>query len=191
MVLKKKGIEIYTMRSMATFKGFIKNGLDSSTMINIIAVFDSEFEEFKNLGYEFPPNLFFYHDISWTETIGVLINEHNFTKEEAKEGLNKLIKKFNLQKITRFDSDEYFEEIVEKANKRVVDKFKNTRLEIGDNDIIIIAGFMREKINFIHSGDEEFLKTCEELGLHIVPMLERDMKKEQEIKKYMKKRKNQ
>lgn len=184
---KEKGVEVYTMSGMATLKGFIKNGLDTSTIINVIVSFDSEFEEFQKKGFTFPPNLFFYHEVSWPETIGVLINEHKFTKEEAVTALKKLIAKFNLQRIVRFDSDDLFEKLVEEANQRVVQKFNNPRFKIGDNDIIIIGGFLRDKINFVHSGDEGFLKTCEELSINTVPLPKRDFEKEKEIKGWMKK----
>src|SRR3989338_2103693 len=184
---KENGIEIYTMSSMATLKGFIKNGFDTSTIINIIVSFDSEFGEFQKKGFSFPPNLFFYHEVSWSETIGVLINHHKFTKEEAVTALKKLIIKFNLQRIVKFNSDELLENLVEEANQRVVQKFNNPRLKIGVHDIIIIGGFLREKINFVHSGDEGFLTTCEELGINTVPLPQRDFEKEKEIKSWMKK----
>ncbi len=184
---KEKGVEAYSISAMVKLKGFIKNGLDTSTIINIIINFDSEFLEFQQRGFTFPPNLFFYHEISWSETIGVLINEHKFSKEEAITSLRKLIAKFNLQKIARFDSDDLFEKLVEEANQRVVERSNNTRLKIGDHDIIIIGGFLREKINFVHSGDEGFLKTCEEIGLNVIPLPERDFQKEKEIKSWMKK----
>src|SRR3989338_9440358 len=102
---REKGVEIYRVSGMAKLKGFIKNGLDTSTIINIIVSFDSEFGEFQKKGFSFPPNLFFYHEVSWSETIGVLINHHKFTKEEAVTALKKLIIKFNLQRIEKFNSD--------------------------------------------------------------------------------------
>ena len=182
-----KNVEAYTMTGMVRLKGFIKNGLDTSTIINVIVSFDSEFEEFCQRGFTFPPNLFFYHEVSWSETIGVLINKHKFTKEEAIIALQKLIAKFNLQKIVRFDSDELLEKLVEEANQRVVKKFNNPKLKNGENDIIIIGGFLRDNINFVHSGDEGFLKTCEELGINTVPLPERDFTKEKEIKSWMRK----
>ncbi|MEK6938473.1 MAG: hypothetical protein AABX04_05490 [Nanoarchaeota archaeon] len=184
---KEKGVEVYTMSGMATLKGFIKNGLDTSTIINVIVSFDSEFEEFQKKGFTFPPNLFFYHEVSWPETIGVLINEHKFTKEEAVTALKKLIAKFNLQRIVRFDSDDLFEKLVEEANQKVIQKSNNPRFKIGENDVIIIGGFLRDKINFVHSGDEGFLKTCEELSINTVPLPKRDFEKEKEIKGWMKK----
>ncbi len=189
MVAEKEGknVEAYTLAGMVKLKGFIKNGLDTSTIINVIVNFDSEFKEFQQRGFTFPPNLFFYHEISWPETIGVLINEHKFTKEEAITGLKKLVSTFNLQKIVRFDSDELFEKLVKETNQKVMEKYNNSRLQIGENDVTIIGGFLREKITFIHSGDEGFLKTCEELAINVIPLPERDFQKEKEIKGWMKK----
>ncbi|MBI4980463.1 hypothetical protein HZC30_02800 [Candidatus Woesearchaeota archaeon] len=187
---KEKDVEAYSMSGMIKLKGFVKNGLDTSAIINIIVNFDSEFEELRQRGFTFPPNIFFYHEVSWSETIGVLINEYKFTKEEAIIGLKKLIAKFNLQKIVRFDSDDLLEKLVGEANQKVIQKLNNPRLKIGERDIMIIGGFLREKINFAHSGDNGFLKTCEELGINVVPLPERDFAKEKEIKSWMKSRKS-
>ncbi len=181
--IKLKEINVYSLNSMANFKGFIKNGLDSSTLINLIVCFDSKFDEFRNRGFTFPPNLFYHHEISKTEVIGVLINKHNFTKKEAIDSFNKLIDEFNLNKIIRNEStDEAYEKIVEEANERVVNKENNGKLKIGEQDTIIIGGFLKNKINFIHSGDKGFQKTCEELKLNVIPLPKRDSKKEEKIK---------
>ena len=182
-----QGAEVYTPSSMNQLKNFVKNGLDSSTIINIIVSFDSNFEEFQRKGFTFPFHRFFYHEVSWSETVGILINHHKFTKEEAVVSLKKIITQFSLQKIIRVDSDELFERLVEEANQRLVQRFNTPRLKIGDNDIIIIAGFLRENINFVHSGDEGFLKTCDEVGINIVPLSRGDFEKEKEIKGWMKK----
>ncbi|MFH1052868.1 MAG: hypothetical protein V1740_00455 [Candidatus Woesearchaeota archaeon] len=187
MKAKIKDVNCYVLSGMAQFKGFVKNGFDSSTIINLITVFDSNYDKFRKRGFTFPPNLFFFHEISVPETIGVLINKHKLTKEEAKEALNKLIANFNLSKIIRkSDLDLDYEKIVEEANKRVVNK--DPKLKIGEQDIIIIGGFLREKINFVHSGDSGFLKTCEELNINTIPTPKRDIEKENQINKFMKDR---
>ncbi len=187
---KIKEVKCYSLSGMANLKGFIKNGLDSSTLINLIIVFDSEFKEFKNKGFTFPPNLFYYHEISRPETIGVLINRCNFSKKEAISAFDKMINQFGLRKIKRKESiDKDYELLVEDANERVFRTSKDSKLKIGIQDIIIIGGFMREKINLIHSGDRGFLKTCEELNLQIIPMPKRDIEKENEIKKWANNRK--
>lgn len=189
MVHKKeiKGVKVYSASGMAAFKGFIRNGLDSSTLINLIVVYDGKYESFKQRGFTSPPNLFYYHEISRSEVIGVLINEHGFTKNEAIEALNKLVDEFNLSKIIRVSElDVPFEIAVEQINDKVVAKHNNKNLEIGAQDVIIIAGFLRSNINFVHSGDQGFLKTCEEFGINIIPTPKRDTDKENEIKKWMK-----
>lgn len=175
----------------ATFKGFVKNGLDSSTIINLISAFDGKFEEFRKNGFTFPPNLFFYHEISRSEVIGVLINKHKFTPQEAREAFDAMVIEFDLGKIVHIpQTDTLYKQIVENANKAVIKKFENPELEIGEADTLIIAGFLRENITFVHSGDQGFLKTCEELKMNIVPLPQRDSAKEKEIKQWMKRRKD-
>jgi len=188
---KNKDVDCYTISGTAKLKGFVRNGLDSSTMINLIVVYDSEFQEYSKRGFSFPPDLFYYHEISWSEVIGVLMNEHKFAKEEAINSMKELKSKFNLQEIKRNENiDEAFENIVEEANNKVVAKSKNKKLKIGIQDTIIIGGFLRGKVNFIHSGDQGFLKTCEELDINIIPLPKKDIEKENQIKKLMKKGRN-
>ncbi len=186
---KEKGVEVYTASGLITLKGFVKNGLDSSTFINLIIVFDSKTNELSQRGFTFPPHTFFYHKVSRPEVIGVLINKHNFTQEEAYDSFNRLVSQLDLQLIERRGADEMFEKIVERANKEVVKRSNNSRLRIGEKDIIIIGGFLREKVNFVHSDDEGFLKTCEELGINIVPTPTVHSQKEKDIKSWMSRRK--
>jgi hypothetical protein len=185
-----KDLKVYSASGMATFKGFITNGLDSSTLINLIVVFDSKFEEYRKRGFTFPHNLFHYHEISVPEVIGILIYKHGFTKDEAKEALRKLVNEFSLTKIIRIQElDASFEKLVEETNSKIVIKYDDEKLKIGNLDIIIIAGFLRNNINFVHSADEGFLRTCEELKINTIPTPKRDIEKENELKKWLKKRK--
>ena len=187
---KEKGVEAYTLSGMATLKGFVKNGLDFSTPIKLIVVFDSKTNELSQRGFTFPPHTFFYHKVSRSEVIGVLINKHNFTLEESYESFNELVSQLDLRMIERRDSDELFENQVEEANSKIVQKFNNHRLKIGEKDIIIIGGFLREKVNFVHSDDEGFLKTSEELGINIIPTPILHSQKKKDIKSWMSKRKS-
>ncbi len=180
-------MQCYSLSSTAKFKGLVKHGLDSSTLINLIVVFDANFGEFKNRGFTFPPNLFYSHELSRRETIGVLINKHKFSKNEALELFNKLREQFSLIEIRRIDSDELYEKLAAEANHCIVNKYKNPGLKIDEPDIIIIGGFLKEQINFVHSADQGFLKTCEELKINVIPIPKDDLQKENEIKKWMKK----
>jgi hypothetical protein len=181
---KRKDMKVFSLKGKAIFKGFVKNGLDSSVLINLIVCFDSEFNEFRKRGFTFPPNLFYFHEISHPEVVGVLINSFGFTKKEAKEALRKLIKEFNLEEIIRNENiDKTYEEAVKEANLRVVYQEKNKNLLIGEQDIIIIGGFLRNKINLIHTGDRGFKKTCGELGLNVIPLPKEDIDLERKFRK--------
>ncbi len=183
-------ITSFLFQGNATLKGFIRNGLDSSTLINLIVVFDGKFEIFRKHGFTFPPHLFFYHELSRPEVIGVLINKHKFTKEEAIEAFDNLVKDFYLEKIQRITSkDQAYQKVVEDANKVIVKKL-GEKFHIGDNDILIIAGFLRENVTFVHSGDKGFIETCEELRMNAISLPQGDRDKESEIKQWMKKRKS-
>jgi hypothetical protein len=156
-------------------------------LINLIVVFDSDFEIFRNRGYLFPPNLFYYHEISVPEVIGVLISKFKFTNNEAKNALSKLIEMFKLVKIARVaELDNPFEALALQANRAIA--IKDKTLAIGIQDQIIIGGFLRNKINIIHSGDKGFIKTCEKLKINTISIPTRDIQKEIEIKKILKKR---
>lgn len=189
--IRKKEAKAYAISTSLQLKGFVKNGLDSSVLINIITAFDAEFKGFREKGFTFPPNLFCYHEISYPETIGVLINRHKFTEKEAKDSFGKLVDQFNLQKLQRVESvDGAFENIVQEANKKVVAQEKNPCLRIGIQDTIIIGGFLRSKVNIIHSGDMGFLKTCEELKINTIPLPKRDIERERKIREWMKNRRS-
>ncbi len=174
---------------MVTFKGFVKNGLDSSVLINLVVGSDSSFKRFEEEGFTFPPNVFYFHEVSIPEVLGVLRNRFNFSRSEAVESFNKLVSEFNLQKIKIDEKiDETFDLLVIEANKKVVENH-GKNFGIGDQDVIIIAGFFKEKMNFVHSGDKGFLKTCEELGMTPIQLPMTDFIKEKEIKGWMKNRK--
>ncbi len=134
--------------------------------------------------------LLYYHEISRSEIIGVLINKFSYTTKEAIDSFDKLINEFRLNKIIRDESvDTTYEKLVEEANERIVQRDNRNDLRIGQPDIIIIGGFLKLKVNSIHTGDEGFQKTCEELKLNVIPLPKRDITKENEIKKWMKRRK--
>lgn len=183
-------VNSFSLQGSAALKGFIKKGLDSSTLINLIVVFDGKFEIFRKQGFTFPPHLFYYHELSRPEVTGVLINKYNFTKEEAIESFDNMVKEFFLEKIQHIASkDRAYQRIVGNANKIVVKKF-GKNFEVGDNDIIIIAAFLRENVTFVHSGDQGFIETCKELKINTLPLPQRDREKEDELKQWMKRRKN-
>ena len=62
---------------VGTFKGVVKNGIDSGTLIDLIVRFGSAPDFFEARGFGFP-NMFYCHRISRREVVGVLLNSYDF-----------------------------------------------------------------------------------------------------------------
>ncbi len=180
----KKLEKVRVIRGNFTFKGsFIKNGLDSSRLINIIVTSDSP-EDYKMSGYPCPPNLFYIHKISISETVGILINKYNLAAADAREKVSRWISELQITIIDPSDI-ESFEKIVSETNLIVI-KELGEDYEIGDNDIKIIASFIKEGINVVHVKDKGFEETCRRLNINVINTPERDLKMEKELKKRLK-----
>lgn len=163
----------------------IKNGLDTSRLINLIVCFESP-DEFRMKDFPVPPHVFYINEISLSETVGVLINDFNMSKETAKRKIREWIEKYNLSIIRYDEICESYEEAVVQANARVIQKIDD-RYKIGESDTKIIAGFLKEKVNIIHARDKGLESTCKELGLSVMSTPQRDIEKENSIKNGLKK----
>jgi len=174
------GVHSFKIKGKLIIKNPIKNGLDTSRLVNLIICFGSP-QNFKIKGFQFPPNLFFIHEISFSEAVGILINEFKFSKNDAVKKVRAWRGEFGTNEIKRDQTSEQYEEIVKKTNLQVI-KEKGIRYEIGENDIMIIAGFMKEGVNIIHVKDKGFEETCKKLNLNVIPTSEEDFKKEKNLK---------
>lgn len=179
-----KNLKVFSFGRNFTFKGAIKNGLDSSRFINLIVCFDSP-EEFRMVGYPCPPNLFHLHKISISEAYGILINEFNFSHEKAKLKIKKWLDEFQIKLIDPQELEEY-ENLVRSTNNEIV-REKGENYRIGWQDIKIIASFIKEGINIVHVKDKGFEETCKRHNIEIIPTPKRDLKKERELKKRLNK----
>lgn len=177
--MKIKEVKVLTLNNAAILKGFTKNGLDSSRFINLILCFESP-EEFKARGYSFPPNLFYLHKLSVSETYGVLINKFNINKKEAAEKINSWLDGLNIHQIDPKNIKEY-KDLVAGVNKEVIADCGEDYL-IKSPDIRIIASFIKEGINLIHVKDKGFEETCKRLNINIIETPLRDLEKERKIK---------
>lgn len=178
--MKVKEVKVLTLKNAAILKGFTKNGLDSSRFINLILCFGSP-EEFKARGYTFPPNLFYLHKLSVSETYGVLLNKFSMEKGEAKEKINRWLDGLNINQIDPKNIKEY-QSLVANVNKEVVAELGEAYL-IKAPDIRIIASFIKEGINLVHVKDKGFEETCKRLNIGIIETPLRDLEREREIKK--------
>ena len=182
---KKKVVEYLYAEGKLILKNPIKNGLDTSRLVNLIICFDSP-EEFRIEGFSFPPNSFYIHEVSFNEAVGILIEKFNFDQKKAISKVKEWKKEFGTLEIKKDGNSEQYEKIVENTNEEVV-REKGDDYKIGSSDIIIIAGFLKEKINIIYVRDKGFEETCKKLGLNVIETPKKDSNKENEIKKKLNK----
>jgi predicted transcriptional regulator len=100
----------------------------------------------------------------------------------AKRKISDWIDKFKLQRIQCDTICESYEEVVRQANLKVV-RTKGEDYRIGESDIKIISGFLKEKVNIVHARDKGLEETCKELGLNVVPTPKRDTDKENSLRR--------
>ena len=182
---EKTDVKIYRTTGIFKLKGVIKVGLDSSVIYDIITELESK-EYFKGKGYQFPKYLLYYHEASFNEIVGLLINKKNMKFDEAKKKIKQFIDDFNVECIKRDDKSKEYEEIVRKANEDVVKEYGKD-YGIGEMDIKIIAGFLQNKMTSIEVRDKGFEKTCEKLDMNHFKFPERDKIIEDKIRKSLKK----
>lgn len=186
--IKLKNVKYFESRAGLTIKGsIIKNGLDTSRLVNLIICFDSP-EEFKMNGFPAPPNLFFINEISFSEAKGILINRFKYAADKATNIIRKWKSEFCISEIKKDKNSEDFEKIVRKENIEIVKQLGPSYM-MHDPDIIIVAGFLREKINIIHAKDKGLEETCKKLGFNVIPTPEKHLEKEKAIKEQINKSK--
>lgn len=143
-------------------------GIDTSVLVNLII---RDINIFKFREKEFSENDSLYYAIRTKyEFKGVIISRFGFDKKEK----NKLWRgaksalKLSPIKIGKGDISHYLDKvkeakfIVEKNNYFIVSS------GIGDEDIEIIANFLKWKISKVYTSDKAFYETCKVLGLKSV-----------------------
>lgn len=182
---EKTDVKIYKTAGTFTLKDVIKVGLDSGVIYDIITELESK-EFFKSKGYQFPKHLLYYHEASFNEVVGLLINKKGMDFENAKKAMKQFIEDFNVESIRKESKSEEYEEIVKKANEDVVKEY-GENYKIGAVDIKIIAGFLQNKMNSVEVRDKGFEKTCEKLDMTHFKFPTRDEIIENKLKKAFKK----
>lgn len=179
----KKKAKVTVLTSGMVLKGLnvVKNGLDTNRLVNLIVRFKSS-QNFKIAGFQFPPDLFYIHKVSFGEAVGILINKFNYNPKEAILIVREWRDAFQTREITRDEISKSYEKIVENINNELV-KQKGAGYKIGEQDITIIAGFKKENITLVHVKDKGFEETCKKLDIQVIPTPKRDIQKEEEIKK--------
>ncbi|MEK6850074.1 MAG: hypothetical protein AABX85_00700 [Nanoarchaeota archaeon] len=142
-------------------------GIDTSILVNLTI---KEINMFNFREQEFSPSDSLYYAMKTKyEFKGVILNKFGFDKKEK----NKLWRraksalKLNPIRIGKKDLSKYFNK-VRKANALLVKQTNpqfQIHMKIGDEDIEIIANFLKWKIGKVYTSDRAFYETCRILGL--------------------------
>lgn len=109
---------------------------------------------------------FLIPDIVIKETYGILVGKKHMDITDARDGIDKIKKLFNMKELKYrkdVDNKESIRLFKEAANKFIEAGFKNTDHLVSDSRIIAIM--KREGINIVYSREELFRKTAELAGL--------------------------
>ena len=126
---KKKVVEYLYAEGKLILKNPIKNGLDTSRLVNLIICFDSP-EEFRIEGFSFPPNSFYIHEVSFNEAVGILIEKFNFDQKKAISKVKEWKKEFGTLEIKKDGNSEQYEKIVVEGARIIDNKIKLTDKQI-------------------------------------------------------------
>lgn len=142
-------------------------GIDTSVIVNLII---KDIDIFKFREKEFLESDFLYYAMRTKyEFKGVMLNKFGFNKKEknrlwrrAKSAL-----KLNPIKIGKRDILKYLDK-ARKANAILIENINprsKANYKIGEEDIEIIANFLKWKISKVYTSDRAFYETCKVLGL--------------------------
>jgi len=136
---------------------FTKYGIDTNVLIDLI-LYPHAKEYFKQRGYSFPDKFLCTLPQCLGETKGVLIHRYAYTPEKADQEIDTILKEFMIEKlptITIEDDIIIIEEI-------------GQRYGLNEEDIPLIYGFWKLKVNIIVVRDKAFENVSKELNINII-----------------------
>ncbi|MEK6927474.1 MAG: hypothetical protein AABX11_03500 [Nanoarchaeota archaeon] len=145
----------------------IKIGVGTSIIINLI-VKDIDIFEFKKR--EFSDNALLYYALRTKyEFKGVMLNRFDIDKKEKNKLWRRVKKSLGLLplRIGGSNISRYIDKVREANNKLIGQKepqFQST-YKIEDEDVEIIASFLKSNIKMVYTSDKAFHETCKILGL--------------------------
>ncbi len=151
-------------------------GIDTSVLINLI-IKDIDLFKFREKEFSASDSLYYAMKTKY-EFKGVMLSKFGFDKKEK----NKLWRRaksslrLNPIRIGEKDISQYLDRVREAnaaLSKQIKPQFKRP-YKIGEEDIQIIANFLKWKITKVYTSDVAFYETCKILGLksELIPMSE-------------------
>jgi len=155
-------LETFMIKRKTSFNERRKVGFDTNVIIDIILYLETE-KYIINLFRD--TDLFYIHEISRDEAIEVLILKKDYSKIEAENQINNVIKKFNFKIIPRDKNDQFYRTI-----------------KIHKKDAIILSGWKKEGINLGYSQDNNFINACKSIGIDAIKIPTFDKVVERKLK---------
>ena len=136
---------------------FTKYGLDANVLVDLV-LYTKAKEYFQERGYSFPDKFLCTLHQCIGETKGVLINRYNYSAEKADQEINKIMEEFMIEKSPA---------VVVENDIKVVEEM-GQKYGLNEEDIPIIYGFWKLKINIVVVRDKAFENACRELNINII-----------------------
>lgn len=136
---------------------FTKYGLDANVLVDLV-LYPKAKEYFQKRGYSFSDKFLCTLHQCIGETKGVLINRYGYSEEKANKEIDRIIKEFMIEKspaVVVEDDISVVEEIGQKYG-------------LNEEDVPIIYGFWKLKINIVVVRDNAFESTCKELNINVI-----------------------
>lgn len=136
---------------------FTKYGLDANVLVDLV-LFPKAKEYFQKRGYSFPDKFLCTLRQCIGEAKGVLIHRYGYSEEKANQDLDGILEEFMIEKSPTVVIEEDIE-IVEEIGQKY---------GLNDEDVPIIYGFWKLKINIVVVRDTAFENTCRELNINVI-----------------------
>ncbi len=136
---------------------FTKYGLDANVLVDLV-LYRKAKEYFHHRGYSFPDKFLCTLHQCIGEAKGVLIHKYNYSAEKADQELDKIMEEFMIEKSPAVVVENDIEKIEEIGKK----------YKLNEEDVPIIYGFWKLKINLVVVRDNAFENTCRELNINII-----------------------
>lgn len=136
---------------------FTKYGLDANVLVDLV-LYPKAKEYFQKRGYSFPDKFLCTLHQCIGEAKGVLINRYRYSEEKANKEIDRIIEEFMIEKSPAVVVEDDISVVEEIGQKYGLNK----------EDVPIIYGFWKLKINIVVVRDNAFESTCKELNINVI-----------------------
>ncbi len=136
---------------------FTKYGLDANVLIDL-AIYPHAKEYFIQRGYSFPNKFLCTLPQCIGETKGILIHKYNYSEEQADQAIDNILEEFMIEKLPTVVIEDDIK-VIEEAGEQY---------GLNAEDVPIIYGFWKLKINIVVVRDNDFENTCRKLNINTI-----------------------